>query len=618
MAHPIAGENQYPFLIGGLLVDSAKIDGVVYSKELYIYKQSSSFMFDLIHATTGRIFKDVIVTWYNDKALRLNYNDTSLYIAKQLPERTFAKKVQDPSRGIYGFMVMYHLNKIKVSTGDYIFIPRDAYGDLVGVTIVPQTLVIEKGKTDMMSVAFFPSDYQNTFGNWNSLDNSIACPVIPTSTMPYAIIDALDVGQTAISFTPLDNPLQTAMGYVYVVEPEPRPDSFNKFYPIVRPNYENMPPIPRSQSTSVWQGDEITVTLIFDPYNYVPKSEPIVTYTQESFEYLGTDDYINYKFKVKVRDDLNDTQMSTASISFVVDNDGIEVQESLPYLYVQARKTTNYPMLMNYIRTGTIAHADLNVNEYRGTWYSNDETILKSLGNGSYEALKEGSTSIYYINPFGYKSDVVNIFVGDNYADYVIIEPTYKKVLAIGDEIQLSRKVVPAQYESTYELDWNIANLGLNNLSGVTISDTGLVTITPQFKNPIWLAVNIRTSTQFNSNPNGNRAMPHAPIWVNETLPEIKKLLSFPEVAFVQAGYQTKSRVKISRPITGKEYLVTMTDVQTNGAFTYETDEVTAATFSYYVDQCLVITGVKKGHGTITYMIDNDPSTAFTLNVYVY
>lgn len=53
---PIGGMNQYPFIIGGLTITAAKINGIEYVKNLYIHQQRSYNTFDLIDATVSGVY----------------------------------------------------------------------------------------------------------------------------------------------------------------------------------------------------------------------------------------------------------------------------------------------------------------------------------------------------------------------------------------------------------------------------------------------------------------------------------------------------------------------------------------------------------------------------------
>lgn len=110
---PIAGLDQFPFVIGGLQVTAAKIEGQVFVNELYVIKQRTFDSYDLI-SENFKIYKDIKITGRNKDKSTLLYDDDD-DIAKSLANNTFCIKEADAINKKYGFGIQYQSNKNKIT-----------------------------------------------------------------------------------------------------------------------------------------------------------------------------------------------------------------------------------------------------------------------------------------------------------------------------------------------------------------------------------------------------------------------------------------------------------------------------------------------------------------------
>ncbi|MCU6292796.1 hypothetical protein [Escherichia coli] len=211
MGKPIAGQDQFPFTIGGYLVDGANIKGTTYVKSLYIYKQRSSDLYDLMDSN-GTIYRFIRIVGYGQDGNRLNYFTPAEEIVPNLATNTFFIKVQDAERNIFSFVRLYQLNKIITFDGDYIFrkIDKDRY--LSGVLIQPSLTTLQVGKTSSLHCVFYPNDYYDTDGTWYINDHSDINPEIPSKyakIIEYnkneVSIEGTSVGMSILSFVPKNN-----------------------------------------------------------------------------------------------------------------------------------------------------------------------------------------------------------------------------------------------------------------------------------------------------------------------------------------------------------------------------------------------------------------------------
>lgn len=214
MGKPIRGEGQFPYSIGGFLVNGAKIHGMTFSKQLYINKQRSYKVYDLID-DYGTIYQYIELVYTNENDEVLNYYTPDDNLVDTLKDGTFYLKVQDPSRDIYGFATLYQYHKVKVHTGDYIFRTQDIDAGLSGVGFYSPEMHLPLNDTYTMDAYFIPWDYPNKDGSWLITDDENNC-IDYTWDKNILTFTTKNIGACKVQFTPTANPTHTALGSIDV------------------------------------------------------------------------------------------------------------------------------------------------------------------------------------------------------------------------------------------------------------------------------------------------------------------------------------------------------------------------------------------------------------------
>lgn len=221
MGKPIAGQNQFPYAVGGFLVDGANINGVTYAKKLYIYKQRSYDIYDL-QDTTGNIYQFIRLGYRNTNGEMLNYFDVDEELVETIPTNTFFLKIQDPSRNIFSFVRIYQWHKCITVEGDYVYRTQDIDPTLSGVLINPVVSTIQVGNTLSYKSLFYPSNYPDVDGNWymNSIDglrdNNSA--QIVSSNLNTALVKGASLGKAVLSFVPSRNDALVTHSIINVID----------------------------------------------------------------------------------------------------------------------------------------------------------------------------------------------------------------------------------------------------------------------------------------------------------------------------------------------------------------------------------------------------------------
>lgn len=381
MGKPIRGEGQFPYSIGGFLVNGALINGKTYNKELYINKQRSYKMYDLIDSD-GVIYQYVELVYKDEFDEDLNYYEIDSLIVNKLKERTFYLKVQDPSRGIYGFATLYQYNKVKVHTGEYIF--REQYIDagLSGVYNDPDYVTLNLNKSFVISASFIPYDYKNQTGFWTKNNNNVS--IIDNNKQVTVFADSL--GESIVSFTPDANPTHSAHTIINIIESDIQINSFMSF---LRND---------DRYARIKVGDEFTVSVVVLPLS-AEFTEPFdIEYDDDFIEYIGTDDNLDYKFRVKHFEGTN--YSPTTSIRFKYENGGV-VFQSLTNVMLLRPITTDYLLVkgQDYVRTGTtvqywVEAPWVSVIDAPYTFKSSDNTIASVTSSGLLTAHRKGEIKL--------------------------------------------------------------------------------------------------------------------------------------------------------------------------------------------------------------------------------
>lgn len=222
MGKPIAGQNQFPYTIGGFLVDGAKINGVTYAKKLYIHKQRSYDIYDLMD-TDGNIFKFIRIVGNDVGGNRLNYFTVSEELVKIIPNNTFFLKIQDASRNIFSFVRIYQWHKCITVDGEYVYRTSDIDPYLGGVLINPVKSTITKNNTLSYKALFFPENYGDVDGDWyvNGVDGEKTDKIKIVSTdKNTAVIQGENIGDSVLVFVPKKNNSLVTHSMINVIENE--------------------------------------------------------------------------------------------------------------------------------------------------------------------------------------------------------------------------------------------------------------------------------------------------------------------------------------------------------------------------------------------------------------
>lgn len=297
MGKPIAGQNQFPYAVGGFLVDGANINGVTYAKKLYIYKQRSYDTYDL-QDTSGNIFRFIKIGYQDVNGKMLNYFDVAEDLVETIPVNTFFLKIQDPARNIFSFVRIYQWHKCITVEGDYVFRTADIDPRLSGVLINPTISTIAVGNQLSYKSLFFPSSYKDLDGTWymNSLDgvrDSNSAQIVNTN-LNTALVKGNTVGKAVLSFVPKRNDALVTHSIINVVQDA---------QPIREFTIKPMEPYSTFKT-----GDEFTLQVVTYPYDAV-LTEALDVDIEESWDNQTTttllsvsEDFKYYTFKSVLKD----------------------------------------------------------------------------------------------------------------------------------------------------------------------------------------------------------------------------------------------------------------------------------------------------------------------------
>lgn len=346
MGKPIAGQNQFPYTIGGFLVDGANINGTTYAKKLYIYKQRSYSLYDLIDIE-GNIYQFIRITYKNNVGEILNYFDVAENLVDTIPVNTFFLKIQDPSRNIFSFVRIYQWHKCITVEGDYVYRTAEIDPRLSGVFINPSISTVAVGKTLSYKSLFFPSNYNDLDGNWymNSIDSitdNLNASII-SSDLNTALVKGNNVGKSVLSFVPKRNDALVTHSIINIVESLESIELFNVFN--------------SSMINSYVYDEEYTLEVVTYPYNTIIEEPLEISFETNSWENVSTQlisvssDNKKYTFKTTYtgREEDKDYSSSTPMIHFKMDS---PIQYTYTYSDLMVSGDNNYKSTYDY--PGTI------------------------------------------------------------------------------------------------------------------------------------------------------------------------------------------------------------------------------------------------------------------------
>lgn len=151
----ISSEGKLPFGIGGIKVSVAKIDGKVLTETLYINRQRSSNVYDLIN-DNGDIYYKVSMCWYDTRGIDIPNTVKPVDAINMVQDNSFMIYVDD---GISkGYATLYMGRIIKLNNGRVV--KRDYTTPVNGVIISPKVVALKVGSTQQLSATINP-DYAN-------------------------------------------------------------------------------------------------------------------------------------------------------------------------------------------------------------------------------------------------------------------------------------------------------------------------------------------------------------------------------------------------------------------------------------------------------------------------
>lgn len=469
MVHPIAGRNQYPFTINGIIVDGAKIDGNTYVKDLFIHKQRSYNMYDLIDAS-GEVYEFIEITWTSTEGVDLNYFDNSSFIVEQIRNNTFFIKIQDIPRNIYGFITLMQLNKIKVHTGDYIYYNQNDDYSLLSVRCIPATIQARKSDVVTIGVQFLPVDYKNQSGAWTA-ENAVISEM-GRSLSAEASFHCLQVGHGVVTFTPDAHKSLSATAQIYVTDDAPEYSTFNV--------YQNDPSGKSlSGDNTYFPGDYITYTAVFEPFGYVPTQALELEYDENALEFLGTDDNLNYRFKVP-----EDTTFSGVRTQIFFKDGQIQAIGQPVIRLLTSSVNMGIEPASAYGRPGNsyqyaLAYYNKPVNP-NYSWSVQTSSLGNITSSGLLNVTGTGEQRIYANVNGGYQNSYAYMYSSPYIPDIYKYFPNDRCTFYVGEQIQLTAQTVP----STVPLvgTWRSRHSGDNEY--FTVSNSGLLTILKEPENP--------------------------------------------------------------------------------------------------------------------------------------
>lgn len=508
MGKPIAGRGQRPFNIGGILVNGAKDGEETFIKDIYIYKQRSYNVYDLIDEL-GQVHEYMTLVYRNADGKLLNYTDLDFDLTNSLADKTFYIKEQDPKRGIFGFSTLYQYNKIKVQTGDYIFRDSEEFDySLLAVQVIPYSVVLNVGDDRSFDIRSIPLDYDNLQGTWE-IDNNCVEPITPNNRSSQFTVKAVSEGDAIISFTPDANSTLTSFAHVRVLSKPIEIQNLNIVYP-------------SGETDKAYSlGETFTVRLLTDPLNALsdlPYPDTI-EYDTEYFELTNvSDDNKYFTFKVisdKDAEPYNKYGGIRKSLVFSHTINGVKYKtytySTIGYIYVVTKSNdvkfiiTSNKQYARYYETIKM-YASYDTNLYKLD--PNDPIVWEveathgNTGDGYVTPINDFECDYTAAPPYNSWRNVGVRFRGkfysmtvwfdqNDYAKSVRIAPLDVNTLKPGESVQLSVLYDPPDYVPSEPPVFNYGVWGDIYKDFFDITPDGLVTVKQEIPRNIEVRANM-------------------------------------------------------------------------------------------------------------------------------
>ncbi|HCQ0858558.1 TPA: Ig-like domain-containing protein [Escherichia coli] len=193
----ISSEGKLPFGIGGIKVSVAKIDGKVLTETLYINRQRSGNVYDLIN-DNGDIYYKVSMRWYDTRGIDIPNSVEPADAINMVQDNSFMIYVDD---GIsMGYTMLYMGRVIKLNNGrivkrDYV----NADIPVTGVVITPKDASLKVGATKQLSAQVVPSNAKDKAVTYSS-----SAPTIVEVDAQTGLATALANGNADVTVTTHD------------------------------------------------------------------------------------------------------------------------------------------------------------------------------------------------------------------------------------------------------------------------------------------------------------------------------------------------------------------------------------------------------------------------------
>lgn len=513
MGKPIAGQNQFPYTVGGFLVDGAKINGITYAKKLYIYKQRSYDMYDL-QDTSGNIYRFIRLGYQNTAGETLNYFDVDEELVENIPNNTFFLKIQDPSRGIFSFVRIYQWHKCITVEGDYIFRTSDIDPRLSGVLINPSISTIPVGNSLSYKTLFYPSAYPDKDGTWyvNSLDDAKDSGNISivSSNLNTAVVKGNSIGKAVLTFVPSKNDALVTHSIVNVVQEEADVEFFEVF------NINNY--------DSYKVGQEYTLEVVTYPYDAVVPEELNVSITEyddgrrfksETELVSVSPDFKKYTFRTNIIGEPNEwypqpsvnpsfkfTMKTPIEYQYEYYNVSIESEENYKYTYDSVGTSFYFPSKLRPNMTYTAEKYVGGPNSTVYPYVSSDPSIATFDSETGIVTTYDKTGSVEFTTQYMSYDGILtetktynNLLVMDEVYDQIIRSPAEKTFISPGESVQYTftgyREGYPPEniplWDSLYPEIYTVSADGL-----VTVSDTAPI----DSRVYVWPSKDINIDTQ--------------------------------------------------------------------------------------------------------------------------